>query len=202
MGSFCLTPETSIPRRPVLRIHLKQEVIISVGLFALLLFSSFQNHSSYLTLPVKQEDPNKTARFALLKKTTEEVFEVKKDSFEYHKDYVTQEEGRSVKIYSMVWVGKIFNPFDRQALIAYSLNDSMLYVEVRHQIGKVWVHRFQYTSNVSKSWDKLQEPVLIMEGEHAENVLFIASKNGLSVYKGINGDKWIYSKGSFKKLNE
>jgi hypothetical protein len=188
--------------RPVLRIHLKQEAIISVGLFSLLLFGSFQNYSPLPAYPVKQEDINKAARFALLKKTTEQVFEAKKDSFEYHKDYVTQEEGRAVKIYSMVWVGKIFNPFDRQALIAYSLNDSMLYVEVRHQIGKVWVHRFQYTSNVSKSWDKLPEPVLIMQGEHEENVLFIAAKSGLSVYKGINGDKWIYSKGSFKKLNE
>ena len=157
---------------------------------------------SGLKVTLHAQDTTGQERFDALKRATEAVFEIKKDSFAYHKDYVTQEEGRAVKIYSMVWIGKLFNPYDNHALLAWSLNDTVLHVEIRHKIGQVWVRRFQYESNVSKAWDKLPEPVLMMTGEKKENMLFIASPGGQSVYKGVNGDKWIYVKGNFRKLNE
>ncbi|MFI5149744.1 MAG: hypothetical protein ACHQRM_08430 [Bacteroidia bacterium] len=170
--------------------HLKKTSPADLLVVLLLITGSFSALS---------QDTLSKDKFEALKNATEAVFEAKKDSFNYHKDYVTQEVDRDVKIYSMVWIGKLFNPYDNHALIAYSINDSMIHVEIRHQIGKVWVRRFHNTSIVSKAWKKLPEPVIMLKGEQGEEVLFITSTAGLSAYMGVNGDKWVYSKGNFKK---
>ncbi len=166
-------------------------------LIATVLLSSRTTES----LPVSKLNAKDTAVEAIfeeLKNKTEALFDAKKDSFGYEGN--NSVAGRNGYIYSIVRTGFLFNPYDRYALLAYSIDAKTLYVEVRQLIGKVWVKRFRNTSG-TELLGKDAEPV-VLEDLNGDGIpeIFIA-KEMSPVTHAVRGDAWAWAKEGIQKWN-
>ncbi len=139
--------------------------------------------------------------YAELRIKTELLFEAQKDSFSYESDNSATKEFKEHYIYSIVRIGNLFSKYDRHALIAYSLNDTTLFVEIRQQIGKTWVRRFRNTSCTSRLSPPFSSPISIKDlNDDGVNDLFIADEFVAMPGTELKGNAWINTHDGLQKI--
>jgi hypothetical protein len=139
--------------------------------------------------------------YADLRIKTEHLFEAQKDSFSYESDNSATKEFNEHYIYSIVRIGNLFSKYDRHALIAYSLNDTTLFVEIRQQIGKIWVRRFRNTSYTSRLSPPFSSPISIKDlNGDGVNDLFIADVFLAMPGTELKGNAWINTHDGLQKI--
>jgi hypothetical protein len=145
-------------------------------------------------------DSSLQAVYAELKNKTEALFEAKKDSFSYESDNSSIDKTRN--IYSIVQIGNLFSKYDKHALIAYSLNDTALFVEIRQLIGKVWVRRFRNISSTSRLAHPFPRPISLRDfnGDGIPELYIVTLAGYVEAVFLERGDGWILTRDVFQKI--
>jgi hypothetical protein len=167
-------------------------VILFVALTSWLTTRPTASYSQY-QVP-SSGDTSIEAIFSELKNKTEQLFDAKRDSLYYESDNSVHAAGSAHTIYSIVRIGDLLNQFQKHALITYSLNDTILYVEIRQLIGKVWVRRFRNISS-TKALNPLAKDLILFQDINGDGMkeLLILTSSSTTARPYTNYKAWNYS---------